>query len=57
MSHFDGEPNESLEDTEKWIDEKIQNMTPKAIERIKQEAMINLPIKVFMDDSDNPRKE
>lgn len=57
MNHFDSEPNESLEDTEKWIDEKIQNMTPKAIERIKQEAMINLPIKVFMDDSDNPRKE
>lgn len=56
MNHFEI-GNEDAELTEKWIDEKIEQMTPKAIERIKQEAMVSLPIKVFAEDVENPRKD
>lgn len=56
MNHFEI-GNENIEETEKWIDEKIQQMSPKAIDRIKQEAMAQLPVKVFLEDSENPRKD
>ena len=56
MNHFEI-GNEDAELTEKWIDEKIEQMTPKAIERLKQEAMVSLPIKVFAEDVENPRKD
>ena len=56
MNHFEI-GNEDAELTEKWIDEKIEQMTPKAIERLKQEAMVSLPIKVFPEDVENPRKD
>ena len=55
MADFE-QGNQDLEATEKWIDEKIEQLSPKQIDRIKQDAMISLPIKVFQDDSENPRK-
>lgn len=55
MDHFEI-GNEDLNETENWIEEKIQQLTPKAIERIKQEAMVSLPVKVFQEDEENPRK-
>lgn len=41
--------NEDLKEIENWIEENTKELTPKAIERIKQEAMI-LPIKIFDDE-------
>ncbi|MHA7822461.1 hypothetical protein ACVVIH_06835 [Chryseobacterium arthrosphaerae] len=38
--------NESLADIEAWIDENTKELSPKAIERLKEEAML-LPIRIF----------
>lgn len=48
MKQFDV-VNEDLTDIENWIDENTKELSPKAIDRIKQEAMI-LPIKIFDDE-------
>ncbi|WP_336689365.1 MULTISPECIES: hypothetical protein [unclassified Chryseobacterium] len=46
--------NENLTEIENWIDENTKELSPKAIDRIKQEAMI-LPIKIFDDEqTDGP---
>ena len=44
--------NEAIE----WIEENTKKLTPKAIDRIKQEAMIT-PIKIFQDEAEDPRKD
>jgi hypothetical protein len=44
--------NEDITDIENWIDENTKELSPKAIDRIKQEAMI-LPIKIFDDEQAN----
>ena len=41
--------NEDLKAIELWIDENTKDLTPKAIDRLKQEAMI-LPVKIFDDE-------
>jgi len=39
-----------------WIEENTKKLSPKAVERIKQEAMIS-PIKIFLDEEEDPRKD
>lgn len=48
-------PNEDRKEIELWIDENTKELTEKAKERIKQEALI-LPVKIFQDEEENPRK-
>lgn len=49
-------PNEDRKAIELWIDENTKELTEKARERIKQEALI-LPVKVFQDEEEDPRKD
>jgi hypothetical protein len=48
--------NADRKEIEEWIDLNTKKLTPKAIDRIKQEAMI-LPIKIFFDETEDPRKD
>lgn len=41
--------NESLADIEAWIDDNTKELSPKAIEKLKEEAML-LPIRIFEDE-------
>ncbi|MBD8081141.1 hypothetical protein [Chryseobacterium caseinilyticum] len=41
--------NEDLKDIEMWIDDNTKELSPAAIDRIKQEAML-IPIKIFDDE-------
>ena len=41
---------------EMWIDENTKKLTPKAIDRIKQEALI-IPVKIFQNEAEDPRKD
>jgi hypothetical protein len=46
--------NEDLKDIEMWIDDNTKELSPAAIDRIKQEAML-IPIKIFDDEqADGP---
>lgn len=47
--------NEDRKEIELWIDENTKELPEKARERIKQEALI-LPVKIFQEDEENPRK-
>lgn len=53
--HFDL-PNEDRKEIELWIDENTKELTEKARERIKQEALI-LPVKIFQEEGEDPRKD
>lgn len=53
--HFDL-PNEDRKEIEAWIDENTKELTEKARERIKQEALI-LPVKIFQSEGEDPRKD
>lgn len=57
MNNFDGEGNENLQAVEEFINQQIEQMSPKALDRLKQEALIQLPVKVFQEESENPRKD
>lgn len=41
--------NEDIKEIEMWIDENTKELSPKAIDRLKQEAMV-LPVKIFDDE-------
>ena len=43
------------DEIDKWIDQNVKGLPVKAIERIKQEALIS-KIKVFEDDGEDSRK-
>lgn len=49
-------PNENRKDIEVWLDENSKDIPLKALERIKQESLIT-PIKIFLDEEENPRKK
>jgi len=55
-SHFEI-GNEDPEKTAAFIEVKLEQMSPKAIERIKEEALLSLPVRVFQEDTENPRKD
>lgn len=48
--------NVNRTELEIWIDENTKKLTPKAIDRIKQEALIT-KVKIFQDEEENPRKD
>lgn len=48
--------NVNRTELELWIDENTKKLTPKAIDRIKQEALIT-KVKIFQDEEENPRKD
>lgn len=48
--------NADRKEIELWIDENTKKLTPKAIDRIKQEALIQ-PIKIFQDEAEDARKD
>lgn len=48
--------NADRTEIELWIDENTKKLTPKAIDRIKQEALIQ-KIKVFTDEAEDARKD
>lgn len=49
-------PNEDRKAIELWIDENTPELTEKHRERLKQESLI-LPVKLFQDEEENPRKD
>lgn len=49
-------PNENRKDIEEWLDENSKDIPLKALERIKQEALI-MPVKIFLDEEEDPRKK
>lgn len=48
--------NVNRTELEIWIDENTKKLTPKAIDRIKQEALIT-KVKIFQNEEENPRKD
>lgn len=48
--------NVNRTELELWIDENTKKLTPKAIDRIKQEALIT-KVKIFQNEEENPRKD
>lgn len=48
--------NADRKEIEIWIDDNVKNLTPKAIDRIKQEALIQ-KIKIFPDEVEDARKD
>ena len=48
--------NVDRKELEIWIDENTKKLTPKAIDRIKQEALIT-KVKIFQNEEENPRKD
>lgn len=48
--------NVDRKEIEIWIDDNVKNLTPKAIERIKQEALIQ-KVKIFQDEAEDARKD
>ena len=48
--------NADRKEVEMWIDENTKKLTPKAIDRIKQEALIQ-PIKIFQNEAEDARKD
>ena len=55
MANFEN-PNENRKEIEEWLDENSKDIPLKALERIKQESLIS-PIKIFLDEEENPRKK
>lgn len=48
--------NVDRKEIEIWIDDNVKNLTPKAIDRIKQEALIQ-KVKIFQDEAEDARKD
>lgn len=48
--------NSDRKEIEIWIDDNTKKLTPKAIDRIKQEALIQ-PIKIFQNEAEDARKD
>lgn len=48
--------NADRQEALEWMEQNMKKLTPKAIDRIKQEAMMS-PIKIFMDEEEDPRKD
>lgn len=49
-------PNENREQIEIFLDENAKNISSNALDRIKQESLI-IPLKIFQDEEENPRKK
>ncbi len=49
-------PNENRDQIEIFLDENAKNISANALDRIKQESLI-IPLKIFQDEEENPRKK